>query len=422
MEKTSENKILNLYTFLFYLIIFEGAIRKWLLPNFNIEIIIFRDFLVIYIIHLGIKNKLFKTENNIERFCLLWTSLVFIWSLLQFVFNDISYQIILIGLRNWILYIWVAILFYRIVKNIDTIEIFLFRILITLIPISLIVIFQYNLPVDHFLNTYLGLEDSFDKKYFVVSDNIVRATGTFAFSYSFVQFLMFLTPVIYLLLIDKFYSNKLKYIFIFGYTLCVLLSGARGIYIFISVYLFINFFILFKKKTAKIILSIFFIFIIFLFLNIFFLEILIPIYDRFETAAVNENLMDRIIYTLVGNTVNWQNFNILGYGIGYGSNPAKIYTLKPFILGEFETDRILFEGGVVGILFILIKIFLSFFLVKRSVYIFNQFNYFLPILFNIYYSINILTSNILSQITAHGLSFLGLGIALALVNKKLYVK
>ena len=55
---TAKKKIFlrKLIIFYFFYVLLEGALRKWVLPNLATEIILVRDFLVIFIIMQGFTN------------------------------------------------------------------------------------------------------------------------------------------------------------------------------------------------------------------------------------------------------------------------------------------------------------------------------------------------------------------------------
>ena len=56
-----ENKFLkNFFLLIFFYIVLEGAIKKWLFPNLLTEIIFIRDSIIIYGILYSFKNGIYK--------------------------------------------------------------------------------------------------------------------------------------------------------------------------------------------------------------------------------------------------------------------------------------------------------------------------------------------------------------------------
>ena len=182
MNNSNQKKfIINSYFFLLIYIILEGGIRKWFLPTYNIEIIIFRDFFIIFLILYGFSARLFLINSTLESLAIFWTILIIFWSILQLTFKNTQFEILIVGYRNWILYLWVAILFYRSVTSHIEIENLIFKISLVLIPMSILIVLQHFLPVDHFINQYTqdqtNLSDN--SRISQVIFGIVRTTGTF---------------------------------------------------------------------------------------------------------------------------------------------------------------------------------------------------------------------------------------------------
>ena len=73
--------------------------------------------------------------------------------------------------------------------------------------------------------------------------------------------------------------------------------------------------------------------------------------QRFAVAGQNEDTTNRMIRTFFGSAETWDNLTLIGNGIGLGSNSARVILGLDgvFTLGEFESDRVINEGGVLGI-------------------------------------------------------------------------
>ena len=67
------NFFINFIFYIFLFVFIEGSLRKWFLPQFNIEIILIRDFLIFWIVLIGFKNKIFITGASIERVTLFFS-------------------------------------------------------------------------------------------------------------------------------------------------------------------------------------------------------------------------------------------------------------------------------------------------------------------------------------------------------------
>jgi len=423
MNNSSQNKfIIDSYFFLLIYIIIEGGIRKWFLPTYNIEIIIFRDFFIIFLILYGFSKRLFLINSTLESLAIFWTILIIFWSILQLTFKNTQFEILIVGYRNWILYLWVAILFYRSVTSHIEIENLIFKISLVLIPMSILIVLQHFLPVDHFINQYTqdqtNLSDN--SRISQVIFGIVRTTGTFTNPTGYGVFMTFITPLVLSILNLSSYNDKynnLKLLIIICFALCVILSGSRTV-IFSSLFICLIYYLilLYFKKFKKVFLFSFLFLFFYILSLIFFDRAIDAILERINTASMNEKLSTRMFELIFGNVWYQRNFDFLGMGFGYGSNLSKIFVNKMFILGEYETDRIIGEGGLIGILFIFFKIIISFHLLKKSIEISYVRRDFLPLIFILTFIIIIFTQLVTGQNTVHAFSFLSLGLSFALIK------
>ena len=413
--------IKNNFIAIFLIIILEGAIRKWFLPNSGTYIVFLRDLLILNCIYYGFKNKLFQFNQNFEKFVLLWTHLIIIWTMIQFTFTELPILIFLLGLRNWVLYIWFSLLFYRIINFEDILSI-IKVIILTMIPLSVISITQHFMPVEHFLNR-LPTEGHI----FQVIPGIVRTTGTFSHVYGYTSYLMLLCPLIFALMISELNIKFNKYIFIIIvslFFLAVLTSGSRAtIFFTILMFLPLLYSVLRIDKSIKKILTLFLIFLIcYILVDYLFLDALTANFQRIEDANITENTYQRLMNTIFGSKETWANLSLLGKGIGLGSNAAEIILDRGniiFLLGEFESDRIINEGGVIGVLFLVIK-FLSIFFLFVCIRKINKEKKPLAFIYWFYLISHLLTSQITGQVTSHGFTYLALSIGFVLLKDDLY--
>ena len=113
----------------------------------------------------------------------------------------------------------------------------------------------------------------------------------------------------------------------------------------------------------------------------------------------------------------WETFSLIGEGIGLGSNIAKIFTGRVFILGEYESTRIINEGGIMGVFFLVSKFIFSFYSIRKTLTIFKKYNEILPLYFSIFFVTQLLFRNITGQLTGHAFTALGLGFIIYFLNK-----
>ena len=398
--------------FYFFYILLEGAFRKWFLPNLANEIIIIRDLFVIFIIMKAITRQYYNFNSLLEKVLIYWTILVLFWIILQILFTDIEIFVFIIGLRNWVLYFWFSVLIFRVFNTFDEINNFINKIIYTIIPISLLVLVQHYLPIDHFLNKQIG-----SGIIFTVAKDIVRVTGTFSFTSGQAEYVSFITPFFLYLLFEKEKHEPflIKIILLFSLLTCVAVSGSRGLIISTTMMVLIA--LIYNKNYKNFIVNLF-IFLFILFICFFIYERAIEATVTRFTTAQDDIFYIRIIKSILPNVNALDNFNLIGQGIGLGSNMSANYTDlgRNFTLGEGEHNRIISEGGLLGVVFYISKFIVSIFFIKKSSKIYKEFNIALPLYFSIYVVIQLLLHPITGQITAHAFTFLSLGFLLSILN------
>ena len=193
IDNSNKFNFVNRITIIFLLtVIFEGAIRKWISNTYSLEIILFRDSLVIIGILYGFISSTYSKSGIPEKILIIWTILVLFWLILQIIFKDLNLFVGLVGIRNWILYLWFSILIYR---GFDRNQLnYLIKILVVLsFPIILLGCFQYFSPIDSFINKPV-VEGSF---IFQFVDGVVRPSSFFTFTYGYTQFLFLIIPILF---------------------------------------------------------------------------------------------------------------------------------------------------------------------------------------------------------------------------------
>ncbi|MDA9996652.1 O-antigen ligase family protein [Candidatus Pelagibacter sp.] len=412
----SNNFFKKLFLLLIFFIILEGAVRKWFIQGYDVQLILLRDGLVLCSIFYGF-NKRFFIKDWKEDILFMWTILVVVWSFLQFLINDINPFITLIGIRNWVLYFWFSLLCLRCLgkKELDSILLIL---LYTIIPIGILVIYQHFMPAGHIINKQIGTTTAQD--IFTVAFGVVRTSGTFTFTSGQVQYLAFLTPIIFYLMGGKYndsMSQIRKIIIIIFFFISIALSGSRGAIMNSGFMLLMFFLISLKLNKMKNILSYLFFGLIFIFFISYFFDNAIEATKfRFQEASDSDLINSRIIGIIFGSSEIWSNFNLFGEGIGIRSKLSKIFINTDFRDAESETTRILYEGGLVGFLFILIKFIFSITVLFKCYKISINTDDIFPFLYSVYMCLQLLMAQITGQVTTHAFTFLGLGILFVILK------
>jgi hypothetical protein len=412
----------NSFIIFTFLLFTEGILRKWFTNSFSIELILLRDSIIVITLIYALKNKILIFTEKLEKILLLITLLIIFWSLLQLIITQTTVTISIIGLRNWLIFYWFVVIFYKSL-NFENLDFILKLLTITFIPIVILAYIQFLSPVDSVINK--AVDGGF---IFQVVGGVVRPSSIFTFTYGYNQYLAFIAPIILGLisLKDKFnISSKKKLLLLFLLLFAVLTCGSRSIIIY-SAFLFVTYFYLnlfnfnsININIGKILILIVSFFLIINFLNEYF-EI---IFSRFETAAVQEDVFARVIQMVLGSQNTWENYSIFGEGLGTASNMARPFlNTRNFYLGEFDSDRILNEGGTLGILFLCLKpIFILILFSKCSqIKLISYERYIFSILVLIFLVYQLMLSSITGQVTSH--AFFVLGLCMFFVISKTNVK
>lgn len=404
----------------FLIILLEGAIRKWLWGSATIPALGLRDLIVILAVTWGFLNRYFDFHAWPEILLTFWTFLIISWSGIQMMSGLQPPIVAVIGFRFWILYLWFALLCARAMQWQD-IE-YLFKIfamtLLFMVPLALL---QFMSPPTSFINRQAGGEDQL---IFTVIKDIVRTTGTFSFTAGYTTYLAFVTPAV-LWLMSGGPKDSIKTptrLLIIGlFFVGALISGSRGAIattlLFAGVW-FLSLIIANKVprlSPAKALLGFTGLLIIFFLL----FPILEKSYEantqRFDSAASQEDVGVRIVNMFTGSSEAWNQFNILGYGIGAGANASRSFMPESsdgFLLGENEIDRTLSEGGLIGLLLALLKWLMIFIGLLSSWKIFKNNNELIPLSIWIVLAVHLPTASIIGQLTVHGFMLLLLSLGL----------
>jgi len=177
-----------------FLVVFEGAVRKWVLPGFQAQIFFVKDLILIaaYGAFLAASPRSgahAKVMGGL-RILFVLSSIYFIFELLNP--NSPSLLVSVIGLKNYLLYMPLAFIVPYIFSSVADVEQKLRKYAILLIPFVALGLVQFMFPPDHWINGYLnheGEELSVGGFFGDASINKVRTTGTFSYIGGFTAFL-----------------------------------------------------------------------------------------------------------------------------------------------------------------------------------------------------------------------------------------
>src|SRR6266446_1210427 len=167
-----------IYLYLFLLII-EGALRKWIVPQFSNPLLLVRDPVVLAIYFLAWRAHIFPRNGFI-----LWLAIIGILSWIVSIFVLDPYvpmsRILLVtayGFRSNFLHLPLIFIFAS-VFDVDDVKKIGWWILLGIIPMSLLMALQFHSPPDSYINRTVGLGEG---EQITAGGGKIRPPGTFSF-------------------------------------------------------------------------------------------------------------------------------------------------------------------------------------------------------------------------------------------------
>lgn len=348
----------------FYLLIFEGALRKWGLPDFSEPLLIIRDPLAIYLLFKSVQANLWRPNRYV---ILLWGISVMSF-IITLVIGHGNLTIAVYGLRIFVLHFPLIFIIGSLFNKADVH--YLGQIMLWLtIGMTLLVAVQFFSPQGAWVNR--GLGGDLEGSGFSGAAGFYRVPGTFSFTNGLSKFYGFAAAFIFYFWITK--DGKVSRWLLAGSTIALLaaipLSISRTV--LFEVALTLLFMVIITGRNIKIMsrllgVSIVVLFLVLLLSSLDFFQVAkFAFLERFTNANATEGglqgvFVDRFLGGMFGALTN-ENFSFWGEGLGMGTNVAAKLTTgnAAFLISEGEWGRLIGEMGIIlGFLIILIRSYL----------------------------------------------------------------
>ena len=352
----------------FFLWIFEGALRKWILPSLATPLLIVRDPIAIYIILRAFYLNV-KFVNPYIVFSMIFTLISLAITL---TFGHGNLFVGLYGARIMMLHFPVIFIIGSVFTKEDVVK--MGRVLLVLnIIMTVIVYFQFSSPQTSFINVGVGGEGSAG---FSGAMGYSRPPGTFSFTTGLSIFYTVVSVFVFYFWLSKDYCSKiLLYSSTIALVVALPLTISRGAVVAVAI---VGFFAIIASVTSfkmlnKVLITVFVFYIAFIVLQNY-----IPIFnlgtevfmDRVDAAnrstgsggGLKESILLRVVDDIVRPFVNLFNQPMFAGNLGMGTNAgAQMLTGKTsFLVSETEFGRLVGEQGIIfggGIMFL--RIFLA---------------------------------------------------------------
>ncbi len=406
----------------FLLIIFEGALRKWVLPSLSGPLFFIKDPIVLLIYLLAFKYRL-GPRSRLYKGSLLLVALFFFAGLLQLTLSVFNPLVLLIGLRNYFLLLPLTFIIAEYFNKEDLFRFARVTCWIAL-PTCILVYMQYHSAPDAYINKNVGEGEG--TRIFTVAQDIVRTSGFFPFTSGHAQYVLFFVGFLFL---NYFLPRRERFLFPLLYAVLLLIApvlvvyaGSRGlianILVLSSFIMLAALFSLYRKSSFRV-WGLFIMggVLIYFFGTIFLSENIAVLEERFESASKSEDTIYRFFSPYI------EVFHVLGYdapffgtGLGTGSNAGAFLMTgeRRFMTAEVEWVSIMIEvGPILGSLFIIYRVFLSLGVLYSSFLVFRKKGVIIPVVFSAMVFMSFLSGQMTKQGTEMYFAWFFMGLALA---------
>ena len=361
----------------FFLLIFEGVFRKWLLPQFSDVLLVVRDPVVLVIYMLAIKARLFPRNTWILSLAIIgllcW--LVSLVVLEPYLPVKPLFLVTGFGFRCNFLHLPLIFVMARALDEQDVKKLG-WWILVGLLPMCVLLAFQFNADPESFINRTAGLGDT---QQITAGGGKIRPPGTFSFVSGVIFYAaMAAAYLLYGALTRGVYRNWLLFAGGFALVVTIGVSGSRSVLLAVLLVLSSLLAVLIFRPSAvnqfaRNLLIV---------VAVILLAVRLPTFnegvkvlsDRFTTVAEAEEttiaggLIARTFSPFTEGMLLWWYSPPVGapwwgLGLGIGTNGgAKFLTGRAlFLLSEGEWGRVVLESGkILGAAYLIWRTMLTF--------------------------------------------------------------
>lgn len=377
LHERYRQRVVSAFVLIYLFILFEGILRKWLLPGLSSVIYFIKDPIVIYIYWCAFRFGFFS--RNLLSAYFIGLLVVFFFVVGAFLLSSPEGFVIYgYGVRNYLLYFPLIFVAGKTLRRVDVYR-FARITLFAAIPICVLVVLQYSSGPEAYVNKGIGDDDFI----FMIADGVVRPYGTFTFTAGHVVYVSACFAFLVAAIFDKalFQAVFARRFLLFGASavsvaVMCFLTGSRSIYAYAAIVLLAALMVALIKKSQRNLLALFFLVTalvvsLLIFMSSDSYQILV---ERNRSAVASEGSpVARAFSSLYAFTKVVDDAPLWGHGIGSGTNAASTLLRAGreqgagFLLAEDEWSRIVLEMGLpIGGLFILFRIFVLVWLFLKS--------------------------------------------------------
>lgn len=409
----------------FWLLVFEGALRKWIVPQFSAPLLIIRDPLVLYIYFLALVHGLFP-RRKLTLSIIGLAVLTLFGSLATNISGNGTLFVTLYGLRTNFLHLPLIFVIPK-VFNLKDVRSLGKWVLLLAGPLSMLMVYQFTAPPSDFLNR-TAYDEALGATLLTSALGRVRPPATFSAVNGAALYLALVAAFfLYAVLQKQVYKSYVLMIGGVSLAAALAVSGSRTALALVSAVLagaLVSMVIqpkLFLRSYRLLILIA--VAVLGLGSTTFFSRGIETLTTRIETASGHEAATGGFFGRIAASFIEpsgyfFTDLPLFGYGLGMGTNVGAVLVsgTTQFLLAEVEWSRVILESGLIfGLLYIAWRVALTGWLgwvCLKSTFSGNI----LPLLLFGTCGLNLLNGQI-SQPTVLGFAALGGGLCLAACRK-----
>lgn len=344
----------------FVLLIFDGALRKWVLPGVEAAIFLLKDVVLwgAFLAYSAKRDPVRLPDPVYSTWIPLLLSLyIFVVFLQAFNVRQPSLTVSALGLKAHLSYLPLVVLVPPVVYKMTDYKIskilWVYAVFVV-VPIGVLSVYQFSQPPSAWINKYVGTTTGVAKV-----GGSARITGTFPYMGSYVKYLRFNAVLGFSTIVAGVVHKNTKAIvsgtiILLTTALVLPMTGTRSPLVVISICI-ISLFLITKRKYAwGRLLAMFML--LFFGLTLYMGDSLLfsgweALIGRIETSGLG---LRRVKSFLMGPLTGLEEVGILGYGVGTNHQVAPNFVSGPIGEGRFVTEnkplRVFAELGAVGFL------------------------------------------------------------------------
>jgi hypothetical protein len=435
-EARADRKIENLVLVVFWLLILEGALRKWVAPEFSKLLFFIRDPFVLLIYWRAWRLNAFRDAGPLLYVGLGFAVIALLLSFLQSVTFESSriLAVVVYGWRQYFLYLPLPFVIAAILNQ-DSLQRFARHVFIAVVLMAPLVFLQFSSPPSSVINRGISEDESLQFQSFAFTNGGIRPSGPFTTTTGVTQMI----PSAFALLLGVWLTapkqRKIGIVMLgvaaAGTATCLAMSGSRAAFVHFSIVGLSSMVlgILTRDsavRTRALLLPLALVACGAVLYPIVFPDAFEAMLTRtmqahtFESRFTSLGIVGRALYETVDFVRYLTDAPLMGYGFGLGGN-GRIYLADSnpelvALVGGVESDwsrHIVDFGPIFGLLFILYRIVFTATVGLRALRASSISQSPFPLLLFGYAGINLFYGQLTGHGTVGGFTWLYLGLCMA---------